>query len=167
MSYPKYGEYQLKSINKGDLDLKGVGTEPESTTNQVEEAKPEELVGLLDLFRNQLTEEIKEVKISKRLRESACCLVSDENAMSAYMERMMKASGQAMPASKRILEVNPSHPLIKSLAVQQNKGSDKALLNDWVDVLYDTALLAEGNQVKNPGVFAKKLTKIMELASRS
>jgi molecular chaperone HtpG len=166
MSYPKYGEYALKSINKGDLDLKGVGKEPEAAAETQSEASPEELVGLLDLFRNQLSEEIKEVKISKRLRESACCLVSDENAMSAHMERIMKASGQSMPASKRILEVNPSHSLIKSLALQQNKGADKALLNDWIEVLYDTALLAEGNQVKNPGVFAKKLTKIMELASR-
>ncbi|MES2613933.1 MAG: molecular chaperone HtpG, partial [Bdellovibrionota bacterium] len=167
MSYPKHGEYQLKSINKGDLDLKGVGKEPEVSENKEEEAKPEELVGLLDLFRTQLSEEIKEVKISKRLRESACCLVSDENGMSAHMERIMKASGQAMPTAKRILEVNPSHPLIKSLALQQSKGTDTTLLNDWIEVLYDTALLAEGNQVKNPGVFAKKLTKIMELASKN
>ena len=167
MSYPKHGDYALKSINKGDLDLKGVGKEPEAAADKEVEASPEELVGLLDLFRTQLSEDIKEVKISKRLRESACCLVSDENAMSSHMERIMKASGQAMPASKRILEVNPSHSLIKSLAQQQNKGSDKTLLNDWIEVLYDTALLAEGNQVKNPGIFAKKLTKIMEIASRN
>lgn len=168
MSYPKYGDYQLKSINKGDLDLKDVGKDPEqSSAEKSEEAKPEELVGLLDLFRTQLSEEIKEVKISKRLRESACCLVSEENAMSSHMERIMKASGQSMPVSKRILEVNPSHSLIKSLAQIQNKGADKGVLNDWVEVLYDTALLAEGNQVKNPGVFAKKLTKIMEQATRA
>ena len=167
MSYPKHGEYALKSINKGDLDLKGVGKEPEASAEKEVEASPEELVGLLDVFRTQLSEDIKEVKISKRLRESACCLVSDENAMSSHMERIMKASGQAMPASKRILEVNPSHSLIKSLAQQQNKGADKTLLNDWIEVLYDTALLAEGNQVKNPGIFAKKLTKIMEIASRN
>ncbi len=165
MSYAKHGEFELKSINKGELSLNGIGKEPEASV--AEESKPEELVGLLDLFRNQLSEDIKEVKISKRLRESACCLVSDEGGMSSHMERIMKASGQAMPPSKRILEVNPSHPLIRSLATQQNKGSDKTMLADWVEVLYDTALLAEGNNVKNPGIFAKKLTKIMELASRN
>jgi molecular chaperone HtpG len=164
MSYPKHGEYSLKAIHKGDLDLKDIGKETEAE-NQQEEAKPEELVGLLDLFRNKLAEDIKEVKISKRLRESACCLVADENGMSAYMERMMKASGQSMPASKRILEVNPTHPLIKNLAALKNKNTDAATLEEWVDVLYDTALLAEGSPLKNPGIFAKQLTKIMEKAS--
>lgn len=165
MSYPKHGEYTFKAIHKGDLDLSQVGKEAEKETTQ-EEAKPEELVGLLDLFRTKLENDIKEVKISKRLRESACCLVADENGMSAYMERMMKASGQAMPASKRILEVNPTHPLIKNLAALKNKNADEQTLNEWVEVLYDTALLAEGSPLKNPGVFAKQLTKILEKASQ-
>lgn len=163
MSYPKHGEYELKSINKGDLDLSGVGKEPENTTK--DEATPEELAGLLSVFRSHLGDELKEVRISKRLRESACCLVSDENAMSSYMERMMKASGQEMPVSKRILEVNPSHPLIKNLAAQQQQGSHDAVLAEWVEVLYDTALLAEGSPLKNPGSFSRKLTKIMESAA--
>lgn len=166
MSYPKHGEHSFKAIHKGDLDLSGVGKEPEnSKVTEEEEAKPEQLVGLLDLLRNKLSEEIKDVKISKRLRESACCLVAEENGMSAHMERLMKASGQAVPAVKRILEVNPSHPLIKNLADQKNKGTSEESLSEWVSVLYDTALLSEGSQIKNPGNFAKRLMKIMERAS--
>ncbi|APJ02704.1 molecular chaperone HtpG [Silvanigrella aquatica] len=165
MSYAKHGEYNLKSINKGDLDLTGIGKESEEDKKN-EEAPAEELVGLLDLFRTKLSDDIKEVKISKRLRESACCLVADENGMSAHMERIMKASGQDMGANnKRILEINPSHNLIKNLAERKNKNSEDTLLTEWVEVLYETALLSEGSPVKNPGSFAKRLTKIMEVAS--
>lgn len=165
MSYPKHGEATFKSINKGDLDLSGIGSDTTSEQNQTAEATPEELAGLIDLFRTHLSANIKEVRISKRLKESACCLVADVNDMSSHLERMMRATGQAMPAQKKILEINPSHPLIKNLAAKKNKEIANADLNEWVDVIYDTALLAEGNQIQNPGVFAKKLTKMMELAS--
>ena len=165
MSYAKHGEFNLKSINKGDLDLTGVGKENEEEKKN-EEKPVEELVGLLDLFRTKLSDEIKEVKISKRLRESACCLVADENGMTAHMERIMKATGQGMGGvNKRILEINPSHSLIKNLADRKNKGTDDTTLSEWVEVLYETALLSEGSPVKNPGTFAKRLTKIMEMAS--
>jgi molecular chaperone HtpG len=165
MSYAKHGEFNLKSINKGDLDLSGVGKENEEEKKN-EEKPVEELVGLLDLFRTKLSDKIKEVKISKRLRESACCLVADENGMTAHMERIMKATGQGMGSvNKRILEINPSHSLIKNLADRKNKGTDDSTLSEWVEVLYETALLSEGSPVKNPGTFAKRLTKIMEMAS--
>jgi molecular chaperone HtpG len=165
MSYSKHGEYNLKSINKGDLDLNGIGKESEEDKKN-EEAPVEELVSLLDLFRTKLSEDIKEVKISKRLRESACCLVADENGMTAHMERIMKATGQGFGGNnKRILEINPSHALIKNLADRKNKGVDDSMLTEWVEVLYETALLSEGSPVKNPGTFAKRLTKIMEMAS--
>lgn len=165
MSYTKHGEYNLKSINKGDLDLKGIGKESEDEKKN-EETPIEELVGLLDIFRTKLSEDIKEVKISKRLRESACCLVADENGMTAHMERIMKATGQGLGiGNKRILEINPSHSLIKNLADRKNKGLDDSTLTEWVEVLYETALLSEGSPVKNPGTFAKRLTKIMEIAS--
>lgn len=165
MSYTKHGEYNLKSINKGDLDLNGIGKENEDDKKN-EETPIEELTGLIDLFRTKLSDDVKEVKISKRLRESACCLVADENGMTAYMERIMKATGQGFGGNnKRILEINPSHSLIKNLADRKNKGLDESILTEWVEVLYETALLSEGSPVKNPGTFAKRLTKIMEMAS--
>lgn len=168
MSYPKHGDATFKSINKGDLDLSGVGSEPtEAQTAKQPEATPEELSGLIDLFRNRLSENVKEVRISKRLKESACCLVADANDMSSHFERMMRATGQAIPVQKKILEINPSHPLIKNLAHKKNTEIANTDLDEWVDVLYDTALLAEGSPIQNPGVFAKKLTKMMEIASHN
>jgi molecular chaperone HtpG len=161
MDYPKHGEAQLKSISKGDLDLSGVGTEPERKDSE-DEISPEKLAPLLEVFRRKCGESLKDVKISKRLVDSPCCLVADENGLSAHMERMMKATNKEFSGSKRILEVNPTHPIIRSLVAKVESNTSEASLEEWVDVLYDTALLAEGSPVRNPGLFAKKLTKMLE-----
>lgn len=161
MDYPKHGDAQLKSISKGDLDLSGVGTEPENK-NTEEEIAPEKLAPLLEVFRRKCGETLKDVKISKRLVDSPCCLVADENGLSAHMERMMKATNKEFSGSKRILEVNPTHPIIRSLVAKAETNAADTALEEWIDVLYDTALLAEGSPVRNPGLFAKKLTKMLE-----
>ncbi len=161
MDYPKHGEAQLKSISKGDLDLSGVGKEPEKKQNE-EEIAPEQIAPLLEIFRRKCGETLKDVKISKRLVDSPCCLIADEFGLSAQMERMMKASNKEFTGSKRILEVNPSHPIIRSLVTKAQLNPADVAIEEWVDVLYDTALLAEGSPVRNPGAFAKKLTKMLE-----
>lgn len=162
MDYPKHGGLALKSIAKGDLDLRGVGKEPAETK---EEVPAEELAGLLSTFRTRLGAEVKDVKSSRRLLESPVCLVSDEYALSAHMERLMKATSKEFAGSKRTLEVNPSHPLIRNLSHLKSTGASDEVLQEWVDVLYETALLSEGSTVKDPGAFAKRLTRIMEQAS--
>jgi molecular chaperone HtpG len=162
MDYPKFGEAALKSIAKGQLDLTGVGTEPEKRENN-DQATPEQIAPLLEVFRRKCADTLKDVKISTRLVDSPCCLVADEHGLSAHMERLMKATNKEFSGSKRILEVNPSHPIILSLVRKAQTNSTDAALEEWVDVLYDTALLAEGSPVRNPGVFAKKLTKMLEM----
>ncbi|MEN9810754.1 MAG: hypothetical protein RLZZ488_2321 [Pseudomonadota bacterium] len=162
MDYPKFGEAALKSIAKGQLDLTGVGTEPEKKENN-DQATPEQIAPLLEVFRRKCADTLKDVKISTRLVDSPCCLVADEHGLSAHMERLMKATNKEFSGSKRILEVNPSHPIILSLVRKAQTNSTDAALEEWVDVLYDTALLAEGSPVRNPGVFAKKLTKMLEM----
>jgi molecular chaperone HtpG len=162
MDYPKFGEASLKSISKGQLDLAGVGTEPEKKNNE-EEASPEQIAPLLEVFRRKCADSLKDVKISTRLVDSPCCLVADEHGLSAQMERLMKATNKEFAGSKRILEVNPSHPIILSLAKRAQSNSSDTAIEEWVDVLYDTALLAEGSPVRNPGLFAKKLTKMLEM----
>lgn len=161
MDYPKHGEAQLKSIAKGDLDLTGVGKEPEGK-EKADELAPEKIAPLLEVFRRKCGETLKDVKISKRLVDSPCCLVADEFGLSAHMERMMKATNKEFTGSKRILEVNPSHPIIRSLVAKAESNPADTHLEEWVEVLYDTALLAEGSPVRNPGLFAKKLTKMLE-----
>lgn len=162
MDYPKFGEATLKSVAKGQLDLDGVGTEPSKKESE-EQATPEQIAPLLEVFRRKCADALKDVKISTRLVDSPCCLVADENGLSAHMERLMKATNKEFSGSKRILEVNPSHPIILSLVKKAQSNSADANLEEWVDVLYDTALLAEGSPVRNPGMFAKKLTKMLEM----
>ena len=164
LDYEKHKEASLKSITKGDLDLAGVGKPPADDVAK-DEVPAVELEDLLAVFRTQLSGDVKDVKASHRLTESACCLVADENGMSSQLERIMKASNKDFAGSKRILEVNPSHPLIKNLAALKAAGVEDSKMSEWVDILYETALLSEGSSVKNPGEFAKKITRIMERAA--
>jgi molecular chaperone HtpG len=164
LDFPKYKETSLRSIAKGDIDLRGVGKEPEE--NKREEIPAGDLAGLLDFVRSRLSEDIKDVKVSHRLTDSPCCLIAEEHGMSAQMERLMKLSNKEFTGSKKILEINPTHPLIRNLVTLKQRGDTGDQMNDWVAMLYDTALLAEGSPLKNPGDFAKRITQVMQLASR-
>ncbi len=164
MDYSKYKDHELRSASKGDVDLKNIGKE--SSEAPKEEASADILAGLLDSVRTRLSDDIKDVKVSKRLTDSACCLVADEHGLSSHMERLMKATNKDFKGAKRVLEVNATHPLIKNMAEIRSKTSaPESQLNDWIDTLYDTALLAEGSPLKDPAAFAKRVTQIMQSAS--
>jgi molecular chaperone HtpG len=165
MSFTKYQSNDLRSITKGSLDLRGVGTEPKEDENKPQPLAQEQISPLLEAFKTQLGAVVKDVKISNRLTESAVCLVADENAMSAQMEHLLRASNKDFEGSRKILEVNPSHPLIKNLRNLQDKENGAAKMSDWIDILYNTALLSEGSPIQDPGSFAKRVTKVMEDAS--
>jgi molecular chaperone HtpG len=165
MSFTKFKDHELKSIAKGQIDLSGIGTEPAEDEKKSSAISQEEIAPLLDLFRKQLDGVIKDVKVSHRLTESPVCLVAEENAMSAQLEQLMKVSNKDFQGSRKILEVNTSHPLIKNLrSLQQREGGD-AKMSDWIEILYNTALLAEGSPIQDPGTFARRVTKVMEEAS--
>jgi len=94
--------------------------------------------------------------MTRRLTESACCLVSDEHDMSGHLERLLKQAGQKAPDRKPILELNPDHPLVKALLADQGSSFD-----DLVWVLFDQALLAEGGQPQDPAAFVRRLNAFM------
>jgi molecular chaperone HtpG len=159
MEYLEHKGFKLKNIAKGEMDTAEVGKKVE---NEVQKPEPEaeDLAWLMQNFRDVLSSEIKDVKSSKRLTESPCCLVSEEFGMSAHMERIMKATQKDFVGQKRILEINPTHPLVQTMLSFKNK--NESVLKEWVEVLYDTALISEGSQIKNPGTFAKRLSKMMQ-----
>ena len=106
-------------------------------------------------------EEVKEVRLSSRLRESAACLVADEGQMSAQMERLMKQFGNEMGETPRILELNPEHAAVKtilSLYEQDSKSPDVAELGR---LLLDQAIIAEGSKIKDPGAFARRVNMLI------
>ena len=169
MSYPKHKDFEFASINKGQIDL----SEIENLSPKKEDTKPndsseQELAPLVASFKQHLENEISDVTLSKRLKESSCCLVDSDAGLSRNMERIMMMSGQKSPLpTKKILEINPRHPVIQSLVKLKASGTHDAALGTWMDLLYDTALLAEGSSIKNPADFAKKISSALEKAVSS
>jgi molecular chaperone HtpG len=146
----------LQSVAKGELDLGALADEP--AKEKEEEAREEgEFKDVTDRIGTALGEKVKSVRITHRLTESASCLVREQYDMSLNLERMLKAAGQPVPEGKPILEVNPHHPIVRSL---QREG-DETRFADWSHLLFDQALLAEGGQLDDPGTFVRRLNDML------
>ena len=148
---PEYDGKALKSAEKGDLDL--------------EDSKKDEKKELNDLFqfiKTELEEKVKEVKPSKRLKDSVACLSSESYDMSAYMEKIIKASGQDLPASKRVLELNPDHPVLDKLKKMYESDKNDPKLKDYSLLLYDLAVIGEGGKIENPSMFIKLVGGLLD-----
>ncbi|SMN14113.1 Chaperone protein HtpG [Bathymodiolus heckerae thiotrophic gill symbiont] len=146
-----FGEFEgvpFKSIAKGnleDLDSKEDKKEKEKVSKDYEK--------VIEKLNEILEPQVKKVKISNRLSESPSCLVADENEMGGNMERIMKSLGQDIPDTKPILEINPTHPLVKKLKTKIDE--------DLAKILFDQAVLSEGGQLKDPAEFVKRMNKLI------
>lgn len=157
-SLMEYDKKKLKAVGKGDIELDDDSKkEVEKKTKKA--AKQHK--SLVEYLKKRFESSVKEVRFSKRLTESACCLVSDEHDPSAHMERIFKSMNQAMPQTKRILELNPDHPLVDAFQKLYDKSAEHPKLGDFADLLYDQALLTEGSPIRDPLNFAKKLSDLM------
>jgi len=143
----------LRSVARGDLDLSKVGDKTDSPLQEHEG----EYKDLLERMQAVLKERASGVRATHRLTSSPACLVSDEHGMSANLERLLKASGQSLPVIKRILEINPSHPIVERLKGEADVGR----FSDWSHLLFDQATLAEGGQLDDPATFVKRLNELM------
>ncbi|NRA66295.1 MAG: molecular chaperone HtpG [Pseudobacteriovorax sp.] len=156
-SITKFDEKDLRSITKEGLEL-----DSEEEKKQKEEelkSKEEEYKSLLRTIQGAVAENVKEVKLSPRLVDSPCCLVSGAYDPSARMERMMESMGQSMPKSKRIMEINPDHPVFTRM---QGLAEDKQ--KEWAEILYNQALLTEGSPIEDPMKFSKQIANLMSEA---
>jgi molecular chaperone HtpG len=145
---PEFEGKKLRSIARGAVDLK----------KDEEEKEPEGDFGpLLGFLKEKLDERVKEVRLSHRLTTSAACLVSDADDITPALEKMYRAMGQEGPRVKRILELNPNHPLVSGLRAAHERGAEDSSLPDTAELLYGTALLAEGGDLDDPARFAKLL----------
>jgi len=150
----EYKGKKLKSVSKGDISLdKTEGDEKKNAQKKYEK--------LLDLVKDTLKDDVKDVRLSGRLTDSACCLVADEGDMDPQMEKLLKAMGQDVPQRKRILEINPSHPLFAAMNTIFEKDKLSPVLDEYTRLLYDQALLLEGSKPKDPAAFAKAVAKLM------
>ncbi|MFQ3188492.1 MAG: molecular chaperone HtpG [Gammaproteobacteria bacterium] len=143
---------KLQSVAKGELDL---GKDEDSEKELEEKTKASEK--LVKRMQKALGEKVGEVRVSNRLTDSPACIVLNEQDMAMHMQRIMKEAGHAMPSSKPILEINPDHPIVKKMDSEKTKKK----FDDWSDILFDQALLAEGGQLEDPASFVAKLNKML------
>jgi molecular chaperone HtpG len=119
----------------------------------------------------KLGQKVKDIRLTSRLTDSACCLVSDDNDVSGHLERLLKSAGQNVPDRKPILELNPTHPIVEALIKESDAGGGQivgadgnqvsdgvsTVFSDLVSLLFDQALLAEGGQPDDPASFVRRL----------
>ncbi|WBC00404.1 MULTISPECIES: molecular chaperone HtpG [unclassified Solwaraspora] len=154
-SVADYDGKKLRSIAKGQVDLAGDDDTAESDPER--EQQKETYAPLLSWLGQTLDEQVKEVRLSTRLTTSPACLVGDAADMTPALERMYRAMGQDGPKIKRILELNPTHPLVTGLREAYGARADDPALAETAELLYGTALLAEGGELDDPARFAKLL----------
>jgi molecular chaperone HtpG len=144
----------LQSVARGDLDLAKLGGETAIEDQQKHQGQYKDL---LEHMQTVLKERASSVRVTDRLTDSPACLVSDDHGMSMNLGRLLKASGQKVPAIKPVLEINPRHPIVDRLKDE----SDSSRFSDWSHILFDQATLAEGGQLDDPATFVKRLNELM------
>jgi molecular chaperone HtpG len=159
----EYDEKPLKAVDRGDISLDS--EEEKKVKEKKREEAQKEFSDLISLIADRLKDKVKEVRFSNRLTDSACCLVAEEYGMNANMERIMKAMNQAVPESKRVLELNPDHPILKAMSGIHQQDKAAPALADYADLLYDQALLTEGSLIKDPLRFTRLVSELMVKAA--
>jgi len=158
-SIQEYDKKKLVSIDKADIDLK-------EDKKGKDEALNEDLSkSLISIFKETLGDKVEDVIESKRLVDSPATLVSGKEAMDKQMEKMMKAMNQEFAGSKKILEINTSHPLVKNLSKLNLASSKDPMLRQCIMQIYESALLIDDN-LESPTEFVKRMTEIMEVATK-
>ena len=150
----------FKSVTQGSADLDMIGAKDEAKPDAAEDAATAVLNAAL---KQALGERVKDVRSSKRLTESAVCIVND-SMMDRTLEKLLsRQKDSGISVSAPILEVNPTHPLIKALAALV-KAKGAASVDDAAQLLLDQAFIIEGEQVPDPANFAKRLADVMAKA---
>lgn len=153
-SLKTYKDKNVVSIASDNLDIE-TAEEKEKSQEELKEFEGQ-LKTLKQALQKALETNIKEVKLSSRLTETPVCLVSGEHDPSARMERLMSSLGQEMPKIKRILEINPKHPIIEKM-----KDFSEEEQKSWGEILYNQALLNEGSPIQDPVKFSQQITQLM------
>lgn len=150
----------LKSITRGAADLDAIEAEEKPDEDKPKEA---DLSKLIAAIKAELGELVKDVRPSKRLTDSPVCLIADEGDMDVNLERLLKRHGQLQTGMLRVLELNPSHVIIKKLA-ERAEGDADDLLKDAAHLLLDQARIVEGETPTDAVAFANRLGSVMSRA---
>jgi molecular chaperone HtpG len=145
---------EFRDVRRGELDLGDADAESEDKDKEKDDGEHKVF---LDRLREQLQVEVEDVRVTDRLTDSPACLAIGEYDMGAQMRRIMEASGQQLPESKPVFEINIEHPLIRRLESE----ADEQRFGDLAGVLLDQARLAEGQQLEDPGSYAQRVNRLL------
>ncbi len=148
----EYNEKNLASVAQGNLDLLKLADEEEKKQNEENQT---DFKDTIEKMKAVLDKKVKDVRITVRLTDSPSCLIADEKDLSGNLQRMLKAAGQKVPNMKPILEINPNHPIIQSLKYEDRH------FDDWTNLLFDQAVLAEGGALADPATFVKRMNNML------
>ncbi|MBN1962837.1 MAG: molecular chaperone HtpG [Deltaproteobacteria bacterium] len=162
-SHLAYKDKKFIPIDKGAIDLEADADKEvaDKTKKEMDEAHYKDL---LQCLRSHLQDDIKEVRLSGRLTDSAACLVGDTHDLTPQMEEIMQRLGQQIPKTKRILELNRNHPFIEKLHAIHATDPKANDLEIYAKLLYGQAVLAEGGKLANPGAYSRL---IMDVATKA
>jgi molecular chaperone HtpG len=141
----------FQDVGRGQLVL------PDGDDDSAQETVSDEHKALLDRMKAVLTDRVEQVNVSQRLVDSPACVVTSEQDLAPQLRRMLEASGQALPESKPILEINVGHPLVTRLSAE----SDDARFGELSKIVLDHALLAEGTQLENPAEYVRRMNQYL------
>ena len=150
----EYDGKSFVSVAKGNLNLGELDSDEDK--KQAEEAE-KAAEGIVERLKESLSDKVENVRASSRLTDSPAIVVLNEHEMALHMQQLMKQAGHEVPESKPILEINPSHSLIKRIEEEK----DTSIFADWAELLLDQAILAGGGQLENPSAFVKQLNKLL------
>jgi molecular chaperone HtpG len=159
---PMVGVYEtrpFKSVTRGGADLSKIAGEGKE--EKPDDKTEAELAPLVAAIKLALGEQVKDVRASDRLTDSAVCLVAGDGDMDIHLERILRAHKQLDTASARILEINPKHRLIEALGKAARADGKAALIEDAAHLLLDQARILEGEPVSDPADFARRMSKVM------
>ncbi|MGW4079785.1 molecular chaperone HtpG [Streptomyces asiaticus] len=151
---PEFDGKQLRSIAKGQVDLDSKDEKDEEAEAEREQ-RQKDFAELLSWMTSTLSEQVKEVRLSSRLTTSPACIVGDTFDVTPALENIYRSMGQNLPQIKRILELNPTHPLVSGLRKAHAERKDDSGLGETAELLYSMALLAEGGELSDPSRFIK------------
>ena len=150
----EYDGKKLRAADRGELDLDDPeGKKKDKDGKKAETEDDKRFKPLADYLKERFSKTVKEVRLTSRLTDSACCFVADEYGVSAHMQRVLKAFNQPVPESPRILELNPKSAMVGKMLGLVGDESAKSSLEDLADLLYGQAQLAEGTPLENPARF--------------
>ena len=157
----EHGGKPFRSVTQGSADLDAIPPLEEARTDAAEATPQNELDKLIALVKLSLGEQVKDVRTSARLTDSAVCLIADSGDIDMHLERLIRSQQRDMTAQKRILELNPRHKLIRSLAHLVGQAGASQTLEDAAHLLFDQARLLEGEPLEDAGAFARRLSDVL------